>query len=107
MYWHQVDSLEYETWIRVHRRGLTEPYADAARSLLGRFALAELSPTVLARALEPFPGPDNLRTLDALHLATCVHLHERIKNIKLTSYDRRMNNTARALDIPLYDFKGK
>ncbi len=73
---------------------------------LGRFALAEISPTVLARALEPFPGPSNLRTLDALHLSTCVHLQERIKNIKLASYDRRMNNTARALGIPLYDFKG-
>lgn len=96
--------VEYETWTRVHRSDLGASHADAAHSLLGRLALADLSPVVLARALDPFPGRRNIRTLDALHLATCVHLHERSANLELASYDARMNDTAGALGIPLYGF---
>jgi len=96
--------VEYETWTRVNSRKLAEPYFDAARVLLGRLAMVELSPLVLARALEPFPGPSSIRTLDALHLATCVHLREHSTNIELASYDHRMNNVARELGIPLYFF---
>lgn len=97
--------VEYETWTRLHRGALAEPYAEAARAVLARLALAELSPAVLAWALEPFPGTPTVRTLDALHLATCAYLHEHSRSIELASYDDRMNNAALALGIPLYDFR--
>lgn len=97
--------VEYETWTRLHRNGLAEIYADAAHALLGRLALAELTPAVLARALEPFPGTPAIRTLDALHLATCVYLHEHSSGIELASYDDRMNDAAHSLGIPLYDHR--
>ena len=73
------------------------------RSLLGRMAILELAPAVLARALEPFPGPGRLRTLDALHLASCVYLAEHGQVVSLASYDHRMNAVAPAVDIPLFD----
>ncbi len=41
--------LEYELWTRLHARGAGRPAAEAARALLGRVALAELSPLVLER----------------------------------------------------------
>lgn len=66
--------LEYEIWTRIHGRKLTRSHADEVRSLLGRVALVELSPPVLARALEPFPKP--VRTLDALHLASMEFLRK-------------------------------
>jgi hypothetical protein len=62
--------LEYEIWVPLHARGLAEPYGEAARRLIGRVALLDLSPSVLARAQDAFPGPGALRTLDALHLAS-------------------------------------
>ncbi|MCY3702204.1 MAG: hypothetical protein OXG16_05930, partial [Rhodospirillales bacterium] len=65
----------------------------------------ELSPSVLARALDAFPGPDALRTLDALHLASCAYLAEHGQGVALASYDRRMNDVARAIDIPLFDLE--
>lgn len=98
--------LEYELWTRFHARGLSESHGEAARSLLGRIAMLELAPTVLARALDAFPGPGPLRTLDALHLASCSYLADHGQAVSLASYDRRMNAVAHAMDIPLFDLAG-
>ena len=92
--------IEYEIWTRIHARKLTRSHGDEARSLLGRIALVELSPPVLARALEPFPKP--VRTLDALHLASMDFLRKQGQSIALASYDDRLINVARALRFPLY-----
>ena len=80
-----------------------ESYGEAARWLTGRVALLALSPSVLARALNAFPGPGALRTLAALHLASCLYPVEHGQGVALASYDRRMNAVARAMDIPLFD----
>jgi hypothetical protein len=91
--------LEYELWNRIHARGLSRSHGEETRSLIGRVALIELAPTVLARALEPFPIA--LRTLDALHVASLEFLRERGQKVELASYDERMLAAARALRIPL------
>ncbi len=93
--------LEYELWTPLHARGLAESHGEAARWLLGRVAMLELVPSVLARALDAFPGP--LRTLDALHLASCIYLIDHGQAVSLASYDRRMSDVARAMDIHLFD----
>ena len=92
--------IEYEIWVRIHVRKLTRSHADEVRSLLSRIALVELSPAVLARALEPFPKP--VRTLDALHLASMDFLKKQGQTVTLASYDNRLINGARALRFPLY-----
>ena len=93
--------LEYEVWNRVHARGLGDSHGDEVRALIGRIALIELAPPVLARALEPFPIP--LRTLDALHLASIEFLRARRQTVELASYDQRLTAGARALGIALYE----
>lgn len=93
--------LEYELWNRVNARGDAETHGDAVREILARVALVELAPTVLARALDPFPAP--VRTLDALHLATAHHLVERSQKLTLATYDERMRTCARKLGIALAD----
>ncbi len=100
--------LEYEIWTALHRRGLAGSHGEAARGLLGRVALLELSRRVLARALEAFPGPGplTLRTLDALHLASCAYLAENGQEVTLASHDQRMTAVARAMGIPLFDREG-
>ena len=98
--------LEYEIWTALHARGLADSHGEAARGLIGRVALLELTPRVLARALDAFPGPAPLRTLDALHLASCAYLANQGQDVELASYDRRMNAVARAMDIPLLDREG-
>ena len=92
--------LEYELWNRIHARGLIRSHGEETRAVIGRVALIELAPPVLARALEPFPLP--LRTLDTMHLASLLFLCERGLKIELASYDRRMLAAARALRIPLF-----
>jgi predicted nucleic acid-binding protein len=92
--------LEYEVWNRIHARRLDRSHGDAARALIGRVALLELAPPVLARALEPFPSP--VRTLDALHLASIEFLRQRQQKLELASYDERLIAGARALHISLY-----
>ena len=98
--------LEYEIWTPLHARGLADSHGEAARRLAGRIALLELTPRVLARALDAFPGPTPLRTLDALHLASCAYLVDLGQEVELASYDRRMNDAARAMDIPLFGPEG-
>jgi hypothetical protein len=92
--------LEYEIWNRIHARGLGRSHGEEARGLIGRVALIELAPPVLARALEPFPIP--VRTLDGLHLASIEFLRARRQTVELASYDERLLAGARALHIPLY-----
>jgi predicted nucleic acid-binding protein len=93
--------LAYETWVRVHSRGLGRSHGEAVRQLVGRVALLELVQPVLARALEPFPAP--LRTLDALHLASVEFLRSQGQVIQLASYDVRQVAVARLLGIELYE----
>lgn len=92
--------LEYEIWTRLHARRLAKSHGEAARLLIGRIALLELSPPVLARALDAFPAP--VRTLDALHLASCEYFHNQGQSMALASYDGRMTALARAMNIPVF-----
>jgi hypothetical protein len=93
--------LECEVWNRLHAYGLGRSHGNEVRALIGRLALIELDPPVLARALEPFPVP--VRTLDALHLASIEFLRSRRQAIELLSYDERLLTAARAMRIPLYE----
>jgi predicted nucleic acid-binding protein len=90
--------LQYEVWARVHARRLEARHGDKVRDLLDGVAYVELTPLVLARAVDPFPVP--VRTLDALHLATMDFLRGRGQAIELASYDARLVAAARALEIP-------
>ena len=103
-FWHEgpfVSSrlLEYEVWNRIHARGLGQSHADDLRLLLGRLAFLELAPSVLGRAMEPFPTP--VRTLDALHLASIEWLRGLGQRPLLATYDHRLAEAATSLDVPL------
>lgn len=91
---------EYEVFNRLHSRKLGETHGEIARSLLDRMAMAELSPPVLARALEPFPLP--VRTLDALHLATMEFLRMRNPQLVLATYDKRLAEAAHKMKFRLH-----
>jgi predicted nucleic acid-binding protein len=93
--------LEYEMWNRVNARGLMRTHGDDVRSLLATVALLELTPLVLARAVEPFPVP--VRTLDAFHLASIIFLKDRGEPIILTTYDERLARAASALGVSLLE----
>ncbi len=90
--------LQYEVWARVHARRLEARHGDKVRDLLDGVAYIELTPLVLARAVDPFPVP--VRTLDAMHLATMAFLRDHGLAIELASYDARLVAAARAIDIP-------
>ncbi|MFN2240475.1 MAG: hypothetical protein ABR524_13895, partial [Thermoanaerobaculia bacterium] len=73
--------IEYEIWNSVHRHGRMASHGDAARAILDRIAMAEMSREVLRRAVEPFPT--EVRTLDALHLATIGFLRDQGVEVRL------------------------
>lgn len=93
--------IEYEIWTSLHRQKLSEELNESSHALLGRIALLELSTAVLSRALEEFPKP--VRTLDALHLASCTYLLDHGRRVSLASYDRKMCAVATELKIPLFE----
>ena len=90
--------IEYEIWAPLHLRGLTDSHGKAVHRLIGRVALLELTPQVLARALEAFLGTGPPRTLVASHLASCAYLAARDQDMKLANYDRRMNDVTRGIE---------
>ena len=92
--------LEYEVWNRMHGRGLGRSHGEAVRALTARVALIEMTPPVLARALEPFAVA--ARTLDALHLASMEFIRSRLQAIALASLDARLLAGARAQGISIY-----
>jgi len=89
--------LQYEVWARVHAHRLEAAHGDKVRDLLDGVAYIELTPLVLARALESFPVP--VRPLDALHLATMDFLRGQGQAIELASYDARLLAVAQTLRI--------
>jgi predicted nucleic acid-binding protein len=95
--------LVYEAWTRIHARQANASHGHAAQEMLTRINIVELSPDVLARALESWPSP--VRTLDALHLASIIFLLKRNQQIKLATYDERMKRAAGLLGIELYDLE--
>lgn len=93
--------IEYETWVRLHALGRAASHGDAAASLLARISKVELASTVLERALEPFPAP--VRTLDALHLATALHVRAQRIEVQVATLDRRFAAAAAAAGLDLID----
>lgn len=73
------------------------PYAAAARSGLEALALVPIDDQVLAgaAALEPW----DVRSLDAIHLATALSLGRDLG--MLLCYDRRLSDAARACGLPV------
>ena len=89
--------LQYEVFNRINARGLGTGTRDAARLLLTRLDLVDLSRDVLAAAVEPFPV--HVRTLDALHLATMLHLGADRGGITFATYDLRLAAAAKACGV--------
>ena len=92
--------LEYEVWTRIHARRLAKSHGDAVRAVLGRVARIELVGEVLSRARDRFPI--EVRTLDALHLASMRFLIDQGQSVALATYDRRMLAAARKLKLATY-----
>ena len=59
-----------------------------------------MDPTVLERALEPFPNP--VRALDAIHLSSALYLRDRGEDVEVATYDTRMRITAQEMGFELY-----
>ena len=60
--------------------------------------LLELSTQIKQRAMDPFPV--QVRTLDALHIATALAVAADASGTALFSHDKGMNLCARCLGIP-------
>ena len=62
---------------------------------LGAFRLVPVNTAVLERAAEPFPTA--LGSLDAIHLATALHLREDVPDLMVATHDRELATAARSV----------
>lgn len=80
-------------------QGLDDETASRLRAdaidLVARIALVPLSSRLLERAAEPFPT--QLRTLDAIHLATALVLRDDEPDLSFATHDRELGAAARAV----------
>ena len=101
--WHEplVSSrlLEYELWSCLHARDLGASHGEAARLLIGRLAMVELSRPVLTRALHPFPT--RVCAADALHLASADFLRRQGQAVTVASYDDQFLLAARSMGLAI------
>jgi predicted nucleic acid-binding protein len=68
---------------------------EAVLVILGGFHLARVDARVLERAADPFPT--QLRTLDALHLATALLVRFEHDDLVFATHDRQLATAARAV----------
>ena len=80
--------------LRATRRGAPDQM-EQARAVLATLVLVTLPPTTFERAAEV--QPEQLRSLDAVHLAAALELGDELDAI--VTYDDRMAAAARALGI--------
>lgn len=92
--------LEHEMENRIRALDLEESHGALARELLSRVALVEMIEPVIGRVDED--PPPRLRTLDVLHLASMLFLRRQGAEVRLASYDRRLNEAAEAMGFELY-----
>ena len=80
---------------------LTDETLTVARErldeVLAGIDLLEMSSQIKRRAMDPFPV--NVRTLDALHIATALMVAEDADGVALFSHDEGMNRCARSLGL--------
>ncbi|MGH2660697.1 MAG: type II toxin-antitoxin system VapC family toxin [Actinomycetota bacterium] len=79
----------------VRRAGARRAVADRAESILRRMALVRLEEGIVATASKL--RPLELRTLDAIHLATALFLVPQLSG--LITYDARLASAARAAGL--------
>ena len=99
------ELLEIECRRVLHRCRLAGELTDEALTVarerldevLAGIDLLEMSRQIKQRAMGPFPV--NVRTLDALHVATALMVGEDTGGVALFSHDEGMNRCARSLGI--------
>ena len=99
------ELIEIECRRVLHRCRLAGELTDEALTVarerldevLAGIDLLEMSRQIKQRAMGPFPV--NVRTLDALHVATALMVGEDAGGVALVSHDEGMNRCARSLGI--------
>lgn len=84
--------------IELRRVALREAMPAVADALLGSVALVPLDEAILVHAETVMPA--TVATLDALHLATAIHLTNAGLVTTLLTYDERLAAGARAHGVP-------
>ena len=99
------ELLEIECRRVLHRYRLAGELTDEGLAVarerldvvLGGVDLLEMTKPIKQRAMDPFPV--NVRTLDALHIATALMVADTTEGLSLFSHDRGMNLCARSLGL--------
>ncbi len=92
--------MEYEIWPRLIGANLPNPTVRRLAYSSGESRCWSFPHRCLRVRWMP---PTSVRTLDALHLASCEYLRNQGQSIALASYDGRMTALARAMNIPIFD----
>ena len=89
--------------LRAARRQPDRRVLQQAQDVLDSFVFLEVTPAILKRA--GAIGPADLRTLDAIHLATALGLG--LADLEFLTYDARLARAARAQGLDVAEPEGK
>ena len=91
--------IRAEAWQRLERAGARRRLRQL-RMTMTQWSLLRMDAGVVERARQPFPG-EPIRTLDAIHLATCLAVVGYVPEVILVSLDGRIRTAGRALHLPV------
>jgi predicted nucleic acid-binding protein len=80
--------------LRLDDAAIARSRADAL-AVLNSFTLTPISSSILERAADPFPTA--ISTLDAIHLATALHVREEDPALAFATHDVELATAARAV----------
>ncbi|HTT84375.1 MAG TPA: type II toxin-antitoxin system VapC family toxin [Rhizomicrobium sp.] len=69
-------------------------------SAAANWNVLRILPQIIARACEPFPG-EPIRTLDAIHVASALHVRATLPRIALLALDNHIRKVGSGLGFPL------
>lgn len=91
--------FEYEVRVRVNAHKDRDVLIQTTDWLLEQMAFVEMEPTVLFRVTQPFGT--QVRTLDAIHLATALYMRSITSTLTIATYDKRLREAAQALGLDI------
>jgi uncharacterized protein len=94
--------LQYEVSVRLNAVSRPPQAVALAKRFFETVNFISLARPVLERVLLPFPV--QVRTLDAIHLATAISLVDQGLDLQLATYDKRLSVAAQACGVKLASF---
>ena len=81
-------------------RAVADDLKSRLESTASCWNILRILPEIVVRARQPFPD-EPIRTLDAIHVASALHIRAAVPGVKLLTLDARIRKVGFSLGFPI------